>query len=63
MHLEAFSELTRPRARELIVKNRRLPGAVRTTPFPTVAAINGHCLGPGLGLALVSDIRIAVPHA
>src|SRR5512143_2792171 len=63
MHLEAFSELTPPRAREFIVKNRRLLGAVRTAPFPTIAAINGHCLGTGLGLALVSDIRIAVPHA
>jgi enoyl-CoA hydratase len=63
MHLEAFAELTPPRAREFIVKNRRLLGAIRTAPFPTIAAINGHCLGTGLGLALVSDIRIAVPHA
>ena len=63
MHLEAFSELTPQRARQFIVKNRRLLAAVRTAPFPTIAAINGHCLGTGLGLALVSDIRIAVPHA
>lgn len=63
MHLEAFSELTPSRAREFIGKNRRLLGAVRTAPFPTIAAINGHCLGTGLGLALVADIRIAVPHA
>ena len=63
MHLAAFSELTPQRAREFIVRNRRLLGAVRTAPFPTIAAINGHCLGTGLGLALVADIRIAVPHA
>jgi enoyl-CoA hydratase len=63
MHLQAFSDLTPERAREFIVKNRRLLAAVRTAPFPTIAAINGHCLGTGLGLALVSDIRIAVPHA
>jgi enoyl-CoA hydratase len=63
MHLQAFSGLTPERAREFIVKNRRLLRAVRTAPFPTVAAINGHCLGTGLGLALVSDIRITVPHA
>jgi enoyl-CoA hydratase len=63
MHLQAFSDLTPERAREFIVKNRRLLAAVRTAPFPTIAAINGHCLGTGLGLALVSDLRIAVPHA
>lgn len=63
MHLEAFSELTPRRARQFILKNRRLLAAVRTAPFPTIAAINGHCLGTGLGLALVSDVRIAVPHA
>src|SRR4029079_7982062 len=51
------------RAREFIVKNRRLLAAVRTAPFPTIAGINGHCLGTGLGLARVWDIRVAVPHA
>lgn len=63
MHLKAFSELTPQRARDFIAKNKRLLTAVRTAPFPTIAAINGHCLGTGFGLALVSDIRIAVPHA
>jgi enoyl-CoA hydratase len=63
MHLAAFEELTPQRAREFILRNRRLLSAVRTAPFPTIAAINGHCLGTGLGLALVADIRIAVPHA
>src|SRR6185295_10819594 len=63
MHLAAFADLTPARAREFIVKNRRLLASVRTAPFPTIAAINGHCLGTGLGLALVSDVRIAVPHA
>jgi enoyl-CoA hydratase len=63
MHLKAFSDLTPQRAREFIVKNRKVLAAVRTAPFPTITAINGHCLGTGLGLALVSDIRIAVPHA
>ena len=38
---------------------RNVLRAVRTAPFPTIAAINGHCLGTGLGLALASDIRIA----
>ena len=63
MHLAAFSDLTPERAREFIGKNRRLLAAIRTAPVPTIAAINGHCLGTGLGIALAADIRIAVPHA
>lgn len=63
MHLAAFSDLTPERAREFITKNRRLLAAIRTAPVPTIAAINGHCLGTGLGVALAADIRIAVPHA
>ena len=63
MHLAAFADLSPQRAREFIVRNRNVLRAVRTAPFPTIAAINGHCLGTGLGLALASDIRIAVPHA
>ena len=61
MHLAAFADLSPQRAREFIVRNRNVLRAVRTAPFPTIAAINGHCLGTGLALA--SDIRIAVPHA
>src|SRR5215468_5134839 len=63
MHLAAFADLSPQRARQFIVRNRNVLRAVRTAPFPIIAAINGHCLGTGLGLALASDIRIAVPHA
>lgn len=33
--------------------------ALSSFPWPTVAAINGHCLGGGLELAVTCDLRIA----
>jgi len=32
-------------------------------PVPTVAFVNGDCIGGGAGLAMACDIRVAVPHA
>jgi enoyl-CoA hydratase/carnithine racemase len=36
---------------------------VRTAPLPTIAGINGGCIGAGLELAAACDIRIAVDTA
>ena len=37
--------------------------AVEAFPWPTIAAINGHCLGGGLELAVTCDLRIAAENA
>jgi enoyl-CoA hydratase len=61
MHLDSFRDLTPISARRLISRVADVLRAVRLAPVPTVAMLNGACLGAALELALACDIRIAHP--
>jgi enoyl-CoA hydratase/carnithine racemase len=65
MNLDVFAELVQDpsRTRETIGALGELLDTVRTAETLTVAAINGHCLGAALELALVCDFRLARPTA
>ncbi len=50
------------RARQLNRHGLTIFGAFEELPYPTVAAIEGSCMGGGLELALCFDFRIASTH-
>jgi 3-hydroxyacyl-CoA dehydrogenase/enoyl-CoA hydratase/3-hydroxybutyryl-CoA epimerase/3-hydroxyacyl-CoA dehydrogenase/enoyl-CoA hydratase/3-hydroxybutyryl-CoA epimerase/enoyl-CoA isomerase len=49
-------------ARRIILRGLGIVARVEKLPFPTVAAIEGPCLGGGLELALGFDYRLASTH-
>lgn len=61
--LNEINTLTGPEAYEFSALGQRLMQTIGTYPAPVIAAIEGHCMGGGLDLALACHRRIAGPNA
>ena len=61
--LNEIAALTGPEAYEFSVMGQTLMNAISSYPAPVIAAIEGHCMGGGLDLALACHRRIAAPHS
>jgi len=61
--LNEIAGLAGPEAYDFSAMGQVLMNAIAAYPAPAVAAIEGHCMGGGLDLALACHRRIAAPHA
>jgi enoyl-CoA hydratase/carnithine racemase len=60
--LNEIATLTGPEAYEFSAMGQALMNAIASYPAPVIAAIEGHCMGGGLDLALACHRRIAASH-
>jgi enoyl-CoA hydratase/carnithine racemase len=63
MEVRVLRDLDAHGARALITDLHDAIETVHRAPFPVIAALNGHCLGAGLELALACDLRVSVDGA
>jgi enoyl-CoA hydratase/carnithine racemase len=61
--LNEIAALSGPEAYQFSAMGQALMNAIASYPAPVIAAIEGHCMGGGLDLALACHRRIAAPHA
>ncbi|MGA9508525.1 MAG: enoyl-CoA hydratase/isomerase family protein [Candidatus Sulfotelmatobacter sp.] len=61
--LNEINALTGPEAHQFSALGQELMHAVASYPAPVIAAIEGHCMGGGLDLALACHRRIAATSA
>jgi len=61
--LNEISDLTGATAYNFALAGQRLMNAIDRFPAPTIASINGYCMGGGLDLALACNIRVCSPQS
>lgn len=62
-HVQTLSRQSAQQQREDSERIARLFRTLYDLPLPTIAAVNGHAIAGGMGLATICDFTLAVPHA